>query len=153
MANGRFILGKQSGGTLGLVFPDGIGNTEVMLPESGELVNKDYADLKVALADFMGTNVSLTANGYQKLPSGLIIQWGIAPVSVQGGIGTNVFPVAFPNSCLSVILTDYSLIQNFSVIWAVSSINKNSFNYHWSIGASGIGASPGRAPYYIAVGY
>ena len=44
MANGRFILGKQSGGTLGLVFPDGIEHTEVVLPESGDLVTKEYVD-------------------------------------------------------------------------------------------------------------
>lgn len=42
MANGKFTLGKQSGGTLGLVFPDGVSNTEVMLPESGELATVDY---------------------------------------------------------------------------------------------------------------
>ena len=41
MANGKITLGKQSGGTLGLVFPDGISNTEVVLPESGELATKD----------------------------------------------------------------------------------------------------------------
>lgn len=41
MANGKLVLGKQSGGTLGLVFPDGVSNTEVVLPESGELVTKD----------------------------------------------------------------------------------------------------------------
>ena len=46
MANGKIRFGKQSGGTLGLVFPDGIGNTEVMLPESGELATKDYVDGK-----------------------------------------------------------------------------------------------------------
>ena len=45
MANGRFTLGKQSGGTLGLVFPDGVSNTEVVLPESGELATKDYVDI------------------------------------------------------------------------------------------------------------
>ena len=44
MANGRFTLGKQSGGTLGLVFPDGVSNTEVVLPESGELATKAYVD-------------------------------------------------------------------------------------------------------------
>ena len=27
MANGKITLGKQSGGTLGLVFPDGVSNT------------------------------------------------------------------------------------------------------------------------------
>ena len=35
MANGKIRFGKQSGGVLGLVFPDGVTNTEVTLPESG----------------------------------------------------------------------------------------------------------------------
>ena len=30
MANAKITLGKQSGGTLGLVFPDGETNTEVV---------------------------------------------------------------------------------------------------------------------------
>ncbi len=152
MANGKIRFGKQSGGQLALVIPDGVSNTEVIVPESGELVNKDYADLKVALSDFTGANVNLANNGYQKLPSGLIIQWGVAQSTTQGELGTNTFPVSFPNSCLSVILTDFALIQNLSVIWGVSLLNKNYFNYYWSIGASGIGSSPIRTPFYIAIG-
>ena len=50
MANGRFTLGKQSGGTLGLVFPDGVSNTEVVLPESGELATKEYVDTGAGVA-------------------------------------------------------------------------------------------------------
>lgn len=37
MANGKLVLGKQSGCTLGLVFPDCVSSTEVVLPESGEI--------------------------------------------------------------------------------------------------------------------
>lgn len=33
MANGKITLWKQSGGILGLVFLDGVSNTEVVLPE------------------------------------------------------------------------------------------------------------------------
>lgn len=50
--------------------------------------------------DFSGSNQSLTTNGYQKFPSGLIIQWGRVP-------STNVtvtFPIAFPTACLNVTL-------------------------------------------------
>ena len=50
MANGKFTLGKQSGGTLGLVFPDGVSNTEVVLPESGELATKEYVDTGAGVA-------------------------------------------------------------------------------------------------------
>lgn len=45
MANGKIRFGKQSGGTLGLVFPDGVTNTEVTFPESGELATKEYVDI------------------------------------------------------------------------------------------------------------
>ncbi|GMB00447.1 hypothetical protein [Pelosinus sp. IPA-1] len=37
---------------------------------------------------------SITGNGYQKLPSGLILQWGTAAI-VSGGAVT--YPIAFPN--------------------------------------------------------
>ena len=44
MANGKIRFGKQAGGQLALVIPDGVDNTEVVFPESGDLVNKDYVD-------------------------------------------------------------------------------------------------------------
>lgn len=45
MANGKIRFGKQSGGQLALVFPDGVTNTEVIVPESGELATKEYVDI------------------------------------------------------------------------------------------------------------
>jgi len=49
---------------------------------------------------------SLAANGYQKLPSGLIIQWGYSIINVSGtpscGTGTFDFSIAFPNACLQI---------------------------------------------------
>ena len=43
---------------------------------------------------FGGANQSLTANGYQKFPNGLIIQWG--QVTTTGGALTFNLPLAFP---------------------------------------------------------
>lgn len=75
---------------------DGTGNTELVLPESGELVTKEYADLKVALASFIGTNQSLSGSGYQKLPGGLIIQWGRSASTVSTGQKINlIYPISF----------------------------------------------------------
>lgn len=45
MANGKMIFGKQSGGKLALIIPDGVSNTEVIVPESGELATKEYVDI------------------------------------------------------------------------------------------------------------
>jgi len=59
----------------------------------------------VELASFIGTNQSKSSNGYQKLPSGLIIQWGVSTNSTQGESVSNVnitFPIAFPNQLLQI---------------------------------------------------
>ena len=45
----------------------------------------------------------LSGTGYQKLPSGLIMQWGSASVANNGVV---TFPLAFPNACLNVLTTD-----------------------------------------------
>ncbi|MCY9814478.1 gp53-like domain-containing protein [Aeromonas caviae] len=42
---------------------------------------------------------SLSANGYQKLPGGLIIQWAHPILSPAGTIKTFSFPIAFPSAC------------------------------------------------------
>ena len=47
MANGKIRFGKQSGGQLALVFPDGVTNTEVIVPESGILATEQYTDTRV----------------------------------------------------------------------------------------------------------
>lgn len=52
------------------------------------------------------TDKSLAASGYQKLPGGVILQWGTGPSSgtlAAGatGSGTITWPIAFPTACLN----------------------------------------------------
>lgn len=50
------------------------------------------------LADaFKGSNQSLSAIGYQKLPGGLILQWG-GVSSGSGAAAIFTYPIAFPNA-------------------------------------------------------
>ena len=42
--------------------------------------------------------------GYQKLPSGIIIQWGLAAATI-GVLSQKAYPIAFPNAALHVFLT------------------------------------------------
>lgn len=51
-------------------------------------------------AAFKGANLSETPNGFQRLPSGIIFQWGIATTS--GGGASVTFPVAFPSGVFVV---------------------------------------------------
>lgn len=51
---------------------------------------------------------SLGASGYQKLASGLIIQWGYAPIA-SGGSGTSItFPTTFTTAVASITVTPNS---------------------------------------------
>lgn len=54
-------------------------------------------DNLAALAkSFLGdaSNQSLAASGYQKFPSGLIIQWGTVPITASGATASITLPVA-----------------------------------------------------------
>lgn len=157
MANGKIILGKQSGGTLDLVFPDGVSDTEVILPESGELVTKNSPEFtgtptaptaavatnntQIATTAFVKSVVassgsftqSFSQNGWTKLPNGLIIQWGYSAAK------TNIlFPISFPNACLAVV-EGYATASYA----AITAISKTGFTF--SNGALNL--------YYLAIGY
>lgn len=56
----------------------------------------------VRIAQLTGTNQSLTNDGYQKLPGGLIMQWGQV-LSNTSGVASLTFPIAFPASAFNVL--------------------------------------------------
>lgn len=84
----------------------GIDAPAVTLPEGSvqsQLDTKlDDAD---ALAWFESYGKSLTSSGYQKLPSGLILQWGSFGGIPGQGVYTFNYPIAFPYALLSGSLT------------------------------------------------
>lgn len=53
-------------------------------------------------ATVSGANVSLSSNGYQKLPSGLILQWGITTSISAGGTVAISLPISFPTAVFTV---------------------------------------------------
>ena len=56
-------------------------------------------------ATFNQFSSSLAENGYQKLPSGLIIQWGRTGTIATDTEVTVTYPIAFPNAALNVTAT------------------------------------------------
>ena len=62
---------------------------------------------------FKGGNQNLGTNGFQKLPGGLIIQWG--QVTVTGGLTTWTYPIPFPNTCLVVFAGQDAAAPGISV--------------------------------------
>ena len=61
-------------------------------------------------------------NGYQKLPGGLIIQWGL---STGASSRTATFPIAFPNECLNISGSTYLPLGNFQTCSFRNATNQN----------------------------
>lgn len=86
--------------------------------EAQALLNDANALTPKKLADaFKGANRSLSLNGYQKLPGGLIIQWGTSNNASVNPL-TVTLPVAFPNQGLVAVASDLS--GSFTPVTAVA---------------------------------
>lgn len=82
-------------------YPGGTAAATLVVP-AGMVVDVIYAGSGQWLAEVHGSGVlSKTANGYLKLPSGLIIQWGSATTSASADVAVT-FPIAFPSAAASV---------------------------------------------------
>jgi hypothetical protein len=69
---------------------------------------------------------SLTSNGYQFLPGGLILQWGTTG-SLSNDTPTPVnFQIHFPNACLAVVVTD-TFAGSKSAVWSAYNYGTTNF--------------------------
>jgi len=119
---------------------------------SGSGLNADL--LRGLPADF---TASKTSNGYQKLPSGLIIQWGrfgypVYPVPTSGSL-TVSFPITFPSQVYVVNvggLVNGAYGSHPGYFWYTNIEDKSKFKFFWH------GAPPNTwgysNHYFIAIG-
>lgn len=92
MAKGAINLQKESGGITKITSTDGVGNTEVVLPESGNIVSVDTAVTDNAIARFNGTTGKLKNSGV-KIDDNGNIGIGVTP---NGWVGC--YPIQLGNS-------------------------------------------------------
>lgn len=93
---------------------------------------------------------SFGANGYQKLPSGLIIQWGAAG-SNASGVATLTLPIAFPSTFI-IGVANY-LQAGAGVQSVVATISTNSTASTLVATASSANAAVnGATVYFMAIG-
>jgi hypothetical protein len=87
------VLQGSTSGSITLQEPAVAGSNTISLPASTGTVS--------LTENFTGSNVSLTANGYQKLPSGVIMQWGtvVLPLNTSE---TVTLPVTFTTTNYAV---------------------------------------------------
>lgn len=86
-------------------------------------------------------NQSIGANGYQKLPSGLIIQWGVTTIPAGGSTHTVTYPITFPTGCMAMTINPQVNVN----AW-VASASASSAQVDESSGS-------GATATWIAIGY
>ena len=89
-----------------------------------------------------------TQNGYQKLPGGVIMQWGIA----GGNVPNVTFPVAFPTGCASLQITRGVGTASDDTWFPLPVVLKLS-NTGFSVTLPGMQATGKSLVYWFAVGY
>ncbi len=107
---------------------------------SGTVTNGVYT------TNFTGGNQSLGTSGYQKLPGGLIMQWGNTGALSGGQNLTVTYPIAFPNAVFNVQTT------------VIVSTDTNEIAHVYSVGTSTFvvaNSNPGSVDgvYWLAFGY
>ena len=98
-ANNFTITAEADNGTLKLARGDaGATTQDILTVDASGNVLVDGNNLNLFSAK------SLAANGYQKLPSGLIVQWGKASSMTGGTTLTITLPLTFPTACLALMV-------------------------------------------------
>lgn len=124
---------------------------------SYRLLNANFVQFVVINGQYRvttgGGKAQLATPGWQKLESGLIVQWGGA--TTASGAANVTFPIAFPNGCLGVNLSEAAAsawsATNLGVAGTHSrtttgfSIRSVTYNTSWTL-ASG-------TYFWIAIGY
>ena len=138
------ISGNASGtGIFTVAAPNTNTNYTLTLPtNTGTLVTTSSTGV-IAYAQLLSTDWtnSQAATGYQKLPSGVIVQWG----SWNGGAaasGTNSFPLTFPNGVFSMI---FGTSSNGTAGYGAP-ISNSQYNWNRNSGSSNSGT-------WVAFGY
>ncbi|MEQ5119487.1 gp53-like domain-containing protein [Morganella morganii] len=120
----------------------------LMVDGTGSGIDADY--VRGLPADFSSL---LSANGYQKLPSGLIVQWGVTE-QTSAPLWTP-YNIAFPNKCIFISIEDREGGQNLQ-LWQKNTVVNNGFSAHpiCRIEAPGkfTGVTASAAP-WIALGF
>ena len=73
----------------------------------------------------------INQSGWERLPSGLIIQWGKTPVIHDENTTNIVFPIAFPNKVLNVQLTENQMrtIESNATHLAALNVTNTKFTF------------------------
>lgn len=151
----KFTEGNPAAGVIATQVTDDILNAfqeEIAAVIEAAGITLDKANNAQLLAALQGTR-SITSIGYQKLQSGLIIQWGDFPsTGFTSGKKSVTFPLAFPHAVFRVFLTDRadSLAQVHALGVEDLTISTTGFNLY---AADLAGAATSTAGGFFSIGW
>ena len=128
---------------------------------AGGVTTVDGVAGAVSLAALAAFTKSLSSSGYQKLPGGLIMQWGTTgTVSTANNITANQgpisFPIAFPSGLVSLQGTAFnaSAISGGGVMSVVFN-NVSASSFYWQLAQpnNGCNSFSGVSTRWLAFGY
>ena len=140
---GADIIDNNGGGTF---FAVGTGDSAVL--ESNGVGTWRIVSGSVSLRNSRDFGKSLASNGYQRLPSGLIIQWGSETITSNAGNVTRSFPLAFPNVGLFV-MTSHNAQDNVYANPQITLVSASQFSIGLTMATGGLS----RVLPWIAIGW
>lgn len=153
LATPRTINGVNFDGTTNISIPTATTSVSGTVQLNNTLTSTSTSQAltaaqgKVLNDRFVNDFLSLKSeNGYQKLPGGLIIQWGL---STGVSSRTATFPIAFPNECLNISGSTYLPLGNFQTCSFRDATNQN---FGIQTGDVNNAAQPNPVK-WIAIGY
>ncbi|ELM7744224.1 hypothetical protein Q2P47_003091 [Escherichia coli] len=108
----------------------------------GEAAKRNVGTGANQIPDMGSFTLSVSGTGYQKLPSGFILQWGsIGAPGIAQDVVTH-FPIAFPNRCLRVLVSqDYTPDSGAVGYIACVGFSPDPVKFISRAGTPGLGAS------------
>jgi hypothetical protein len=103
----------------------------------------------ITLGDFRGDNQLLSENGFQRLPGGLVRQWGTATTDATGSVWVH-FPTTFARQCVSLQCQETGVESASGITFAHSQLEKDAVTIH----SSGVGTTNAAKRFnWEALGY
>jgi hypothetical protein len=144
--------GAINGTTVGAITPTTVRGTTITATTgfTGNLTGNVTGDLSgnaatvtngVYTTNFTGVNQNKSTNGFQKLPGGLVLQWGQFIAASQ----VVTFNSEFPNVCLGVIVMQQEAASTEREVVPIN-VSKTGFTAR-------SGDANGRLHFYFALGY
>lgn len=138
--------GMSGGGTV-------TGSGTITLTNAGATSIKGQSSDSAQTGAVVLTNLasfanSLGASGYQKLPGGLIIQWGTSGAITTTAAVPVTFPITFPTACVNVQVSWQGTPTDNYALW-VTNKSTTGFSVYNTDGTPGAGSTA----LWFAVGY